>query len=623
MRESLERAVSAAYLGEVVERLESFRSHRLGFRVAGTPEERSAAAFVAQEMRALGLEDVLEEPVPVDAWRLRDAYVETTGRRYECASFGGVPETPSGGVEGRLVVAGRAGRRQLDRLDVRGAVVLVDWRGHALWPFQSALELGLRGAAAMILTASAGGPYYQAEGALGTMDGLWHRQGPPMVTMRKEDAAELSDRSGERVRVVLDAPLTEGAEAANVVGILPGRRGGAPLVVAGHHDGWFGGAFDDATGVAVTLALARAFGEAGVRPRRPVAFVSHTAEEYGIAWSRYDWCYGAWYQITGQRREWAARSPFYLNVEGCGLRRSRLGADAPPELARWVRRLLRRAAGDGLLPYGWRLRRPDTWTEVWTFLAAGVPGVNVDTFTSGYDRTEYHTQFDTSESVDFDYLALLVRVCARFLLEADEGGADLLDYAARARDVRRSLGGVAHPGLEQALEALERARGRAPFTAVGRALYGLRGKEEAAYPHEQTATDVARLEAGLAAVRAGDRTGAARELARVGLNRLCADLSREAFALERATRGRSAERACWAAQGDPDTGPDLWAELASLRGEPGARRPGPWLERRLERHLARSRRELARRLDRMERALRGRILPLPRPRDLPVATNVG
>ena len=63
----------------------------------------------------------------------------------------------------------------------------------------------------------------------------------------------------------------------------------------------------------------------------------------------------------------------------------------------------------GLLPHGFRLAAPTTWTEVWPFLAAGVPGINVSTFTAAFDRAEYHTQYDTSDRVDFDYLAGLAR----------------------------------------------------------------------------------------------------------------------------------------------------------------------------------------------------------------------
>src|SRR6059058_1633562 len=98
----------------------------------------------------------------------------------------------------------------------------------------------------MIVASPSGGPYYQAPLALGTFDGQWHAQGPPCVTIRKEDAPKLHGV----VRVVLDATLTRGAEAANVVGVLPGVRDGSPSIVAGHHDGWFRAAFDDATGVA-------------------------------------------------------------------------------------------------------------------------------------------------------------------------------------------------------------------------------------------------------------------------------------------------------------------------------------------------------------------------------------
>jgi len=133
--------ISAEYLRHVVERLESYGSHPLGFRVAGTPEEREATAFIASEMRDAGLVDVVEEPVPVDAWRLEDAYVELEdGVRFECASFGGVPETPAGGIAAELVVVGRGGRRQLDRLDVGGKVALVHWEVARLWPYHVGLE---------------------------------------------------------------------------------------------------------------------------------------------------------------------------------------------------------------------------------------------------------------------------------------------------------------------------------------------------------------------------------------------------------------------------------------------------------------------------------------------------
>jgi Iap family predicted aminopeptidase len=546
-------------------------------------------------MRDAGLVDVEEETVPVDAWRFEDAYVEAAGKRYECASFGGVPETGPGGVTGELVLVGRGGRRELGRVDVRGKIALVEWQVQRLWPYHVGLELGLRGAVALVVAPGRGGPYYQAPQALGTFDGIWHAQAPPCVTIRREDADELAGAAGKEVRVVLRAPLTRGAEAANVVGTLRGRGDGAPIVVAGHHDGWFRAAFDDASAVAITLALARA----GLEPEHPIVFVSHTAEEYGIANSSYDWCYGAWYQVVAEHREWSERVRFYLNIEGSG-RPDPFVVDAPPELAPWCRRLCRTAEGDGLLPHGFRMADPTTWTEVWPFLASGIPGINVSTFTSEFDRTEYHTQYDTSDRVDFDYLASLAEICRRLLLEADGGAADALDFAARARHLRRA-------GFDPG-EELAQAGGRERFTAIGRGLHGLDAREAARYPHEQTASDVSLMERALEQLGAGDERAAARTLSRVGLNWLCADLGPEAFGVERARRGKDAPRACWGALGDPDIGPDLWHELAALRGEAEG---GPWVAESVARHLQRSRAELERRLAEMRDAVRGKIPPLP------------
>jgi hypothetical protein len=236
--------------------------------------------------------------------------------------------------------------------------------------------------------------------------------------------------------------------------------------------------------------------------------------------------------------------------------------------------------------------------------------VNVSTFTEEYNRTDYHTQYDTTASVDFDYLAQLTRVCVRLLAEADEDLDGLLDYEARARDLGEALG----PHRVEGLERLCGLRGRKAFTSLGRGLHGLDAWERAAYPHVQTANDVDRLERALPLLREERWAEAADGLAGVGLNRLAADLSREAFRRERARVPGATERSTWGGQGDPDPGPDLWVELASLRREPSAREQGPWIVDRVERHLARSRRELERRLGRMTAAVAGKVPRQPKPR---------
>ena len=89
------------YLRHVVERLESFRSHPLGFRVAGTPEERKATKFIASEMRKLSLEDVVEEPVVEPSLETipgydEEARIQYTGGLSEDTGEGSLAEYSAG-----------------------------------------------------------------------------------------------------------------------------------------------------------------------------------------------------------------------------------------------------------------------------------------------------------------------------------------------------------------------------------------------------------------------------------------------------------------------------------------------------------------------------------------------
>jgi len=123
-----------------------------------------------------------------------------------------------------------------------------------------------------------------------------------------------------------------------------------------------------------------------------------------------------------------------------------------------------RVAGpDSGLGGAWRVivRNDDhnTFDHVANTLARTIPGINVSTFTAEYNRTEYHTQYDTSKRIDFDYLAKLTELCARLLLDEPA-----LDFRARARELHKH--GVTMPEIEPGDE-------RRRFTAVGRGLYGL------------------------------------------------------------------------------------------------------------------------------------------------------
>ena len=600
--------IDARHLRGVVERLSSIGSSPLGFRVTGTPEDREAADFVAGELRTLGLDGVAVEEVEVDGWRFERARLEPgDGSAIEGAALGGTPPTPPGGIRAHVVDAGGWRRRDLDRLDVRGALVLIDWRKGPGAPTDAGLELGLRGAAGVIVTPAKNGPYFQAEDALGGFDGHWHAGAPPMITIRQRDGDALRARlAGGPVELTMtvDAAIAPGAAGSNVVGYLPGDEPG-PIVVGAHHDGWFRAAFDNATGVAALLGIARALVRAGHRPRHRICFTSRTAEEYGVLDRAFDWCVGAFKQVSVTHPEWGETAPFHLCLEASGHPELRLAVEAPVELTRWARAAGKVGEAEGWLPAGWRTSPPVTGTEQWPYLVAGVPGLATYSWESSFAKTAYHTPLDTPEMVDFDHVERLTRFYAYLLLEADRDPDGILDHRARARQLARAADKLGAPGapLARAAERHQQATGRAAFTPVGRGLHAVDAAGEIALPHAQCAADAEALGAALAALDADDHRTAARQLAKVGDNALAQVLSAEAFARRAARIRIQHDDDSWPARSHLTDSPDLWAELASLRGEDGAKPPGPWLRRSLERHLKRTRTELDRRVRAMARAV--------------------
>jgi hypothetical protein len=518
-----------------------------------------------------------------------------------------MPPTSPTGVSGRLVDMGTGDLRRLDRMDVTGGIVLVGWRSTIAPPSDIGLELGLRGAAGMILTCPAGGPYFQDERALGAFGSAWHPEGPPMVFVCKEDAQALRDaaRGAElEVRVVLDAELRPGGPGWNSVGYLEGARNGEPIVVGAHHDGWFRAAFDNASGVAAMLAIARTLREGGHRPRHTICFTSRTAEEYAGN-GAYAGLEGAWAQVSQAHPEWAATVPFHLCLEASGHPELPLLVHAPVELARFARQACRAAAREGWLPRGFGVTPPALGTEQWPLLLAGIPSVTVYTWHRSFMKGGYHTPRDTIELLDFDYLVGLSRLYALLVLEADEDPDGILNHRARATQLAKIADAIGEgaDGLRAAADRHATRRGRRAFTRVGRGLHALNARHGVVYPHEQAAADAENLEAALDALRRDDHREAVKRLSAVGENRLAKFLSEEAFALRTARRKPRNGDGSWAARSHLTASPALWRELASLRGEPGAPPVGPWLERSLQRHLERSRAETRRRLARMARLL--------------------
>ncbi|HEY9139083.1 MAG TPA: M28 family metallopeptidase [Terriglobus sp.] len=87
-------------------------------------------------------------------------------------------------------------------------------------------------------------------------------------------------------------------ESANVVGKITGAKPGRAVLYTAHYDHFgidrtrkgdpvFHGAADNATGTAIVMEMARAFGEKKIQPPSTVIFAAVTAEEQGLLGSQY------------------------------------------------------------------------------------------------------------------------------------------------------------------------------------------------------------------------------------------------------------------------------------------------------------------------------------------------
>jgi Zn-dependent M28 family amino/carboxypeptidase len=175
-------------------------------------------------------------------------------------------------------------------------------------------------------------------------------------------------------------------ESANVLGVIPGRhpqRRGETVVLTAHYDGLgrgapvngdsiYNGAYDNASGVAALIEVARAFAALPAPPERSVLFLFPTAEEAGMLGS-------TWYTrrpLIPLQRTVAALNLDGVNVWGethdagaVGLERSTLGLAFEAQAAA----LGLRVSGERAPEKGLFFR-----SDQFPFARAGIPALMVD-----------------------------------------------------------------------------------------------------------------------------------------------------------------------------------------------------------------------------------------------------
>ena len=509
----------------------------------------------------MGLSDVAMERVPLDVWSFRGASVQANGKKYTASGFAGARGTFMP-VTRKVVYVGTGTIDEFDAAgSVRGKIVLVDFDGYDWWLNFPQMLAGHRGAAAVIFTHAPydfdpAGEYFSAPDALGSFDAETDYSAPPRCTSRARmgPSSRTAAEAGP-VKATVQAKIQvrlqrDGGFGYNVIGAIPGRSQARQLVVvSAHHDSHFRGAEDDTSAVATALTMAKAMKMSHARPEKTVVFLLVTGEEFGTTNSWYDWLIGSYRAITGKHRDWVGRVAADINLEWQGAAGAPLQVRLNPEMATWVQGLL--DAHPELLPNGVDngglvRRNVWTWNDQWTFTAAGVPSVYFVTKDATYRGAWYHSQYDTTDLIDWSYLAknaklyglvqrgldggvlpydfraraaqFVVNVDADALTAAgatpaavDQLGTSLAAFSAASDAWAAGSGAVSGPSVARVNGALMRAE-----KVLNGSLTGLDQWDSTVYPHVQLLDDVSDLNGAIAGLDADpvDAAGRRRSAAR-------------------------------------------------------------------------------------------------------------
>lgn len=363
----------------------------LAGRLSGTRGARLAADYLAGRMLTLGLHSHngdFRQPVSVPATRLLAAPRLQVGdrrlrHRSEFAEI--APLSAAARVRGPLRVVGQG---PLEATELAGSVLLIADAPADLDLAATSAAAAELGAAGVLVTAGEPRWFYKT---VHTGNGRL-----PVLRLRRALAQELVAFDGAEVQ--LDLELERAAlPCANVVGRLPGAGDGPALLLSAHYDHIgddpggerFPGAFDNASGVAIVLALARTLARLPQRLPFDVRFALLTGEESGL--------HGARQLLAHGRQDIAA----VINIDS-------IGSEAEPLVLRlghgrhgdWLAEL----AAAQLPRFGIDARWIAGRDDALVFQSAGIPSLGLGQQPSRSDANPMHTPDDRPERLQLDAL---------------------------------------------------------------------------------------------------------------------------------------------------------------------------------------------------------------------------
>jgi carboxypeptidase Q len=398
----------------------------IGVRLAGSPGEHEAAAYVAAECRRAGALVSIEE----FAVRERAVIAETLDvriggewRRFPCSLLSNTPGTEGRAVEAPMALIDAATGYQRGDLGFLTGKAVVHLGSHIEDADHYRRLLEARPAFLLFVDV-------RYPGSVATSDGMFpayvhHFGAVPTASVAYQDAWSWQVGGADAARLQVDGGMRPG-RSQNVVAELPGSDPAAGVIYVGaHHDTQAAsvGADDNGTGVAAILGLTRAL---ALSPRRrTIRLVSFGAEEQLSV--------GSASYVRRHRQELAASGRLMFNFDSFG---SHLGwtylvcngdtGIAPVFVAALAERQQYVKVVDDLIPYA----------DHFPFVAAGVPAawVGRDNCTAG--RFFHHRPDDDLTRVSCPLVATIASAVGAALESL--GNLETWPFAAGHDEARRT-----------------------------------------------------------------------------------------------------------------------------------------------------------------------------------------
>jgi hypothetical protein len=280
-----------------------------GIRRPGTQADQETESYIARHLMEFGLKEVVKEKVPVHCCESAQAgLVLGAELKIPCCSIPYTAWTPPGGIEAPAVFIGTGTASNLNDLDLHGKIVVMEARfadfsatalkenatlihdsgetipdgilHKANWlitnfpAYYDCLARGAAGFVGLLVDAPIDGCDYWVpyDGFFKDLPGVWvGREHSDVVRRHAEREAGLRLVSLGKTREV---------DSHNVLGQVPGR-GEETILITCHHDAPFASAVEDASGLAVLLALAKHFGSLPGTLNRNLLFVASSGHFHG------------------------------------------------------------------------------------------------------------------------------------------------------------------------------------------------------------------------------------------------------------------------------------------------------------------------------------------------------